>query len=106
MKQIAPPLISELLGNYARVLPEEEHAAGELIADILPKIISGERPEILWEFTASYIGMEYREKVKPTKEAKEMRRAILRNIDNGTPARYGRRDSGGTAASAGTWRMG
>ena len=30
--------------------------------------------EILWEFTASYIGMEYREKVKPTKEAKEMRR--------------------------------
>lgn len=67
-------------GNYARALPEEERAAGEMIADILPKIISGERPEILWEFTASYIGMEYREKVKPTKEAEEMRRKTREEI--------------------------
>lgn len=56
-----------------------------------------------WEFTATYIGMKYREKVKPTKEAKEMRRKtkekiwqklqekVLRNMDNGTPvaAMYG-----------------
>ena len=33
-----------------------------------------------WEFTASYIGMEYREKVKPMKEAEKVRRKTREEI--------------------------
>ena len=33
-----------------------------------------------WEFTASYIGIRYREKVKPTKEVEEVRRKIREEI--------------------------
>lgn len=65
MKEMPPELISELLKNYAAALPETERATGKLIAAVLPLILSGESTEILWEVMASYIGIEYREKVKP-----------------------------------------
>lgn len=65
MKEMPPELISELLKNYATALPETERSTGKLIAAALPLILSGESTEILWEVMVSYIGMEYREKVKP-----------------------------------------
>ena len=67
-KQMDPELIGELLENYAAALPEKEQTVGKMIADVLPRIISGENLEALWEITASYIGMEYRVKIKPMTE--------------------------------------
>lgn len=78
MKEMPPELISELLKNYAAALPETEHTTGKLIAAVLPLILSGESTEILWEVMASYIGMEYREKVKPMDETCRKTREDIR----------------------------
>lgn len=62
MKQLGPDEIFSFLGNYAAALPEEECAEGEMIVATLRKIFSGESTEIVRELTASFIGMEYRDK--------------------------------------------
>ena len=64
-KQMEPQLSGQLVENYAAALPEEEQAAGKMIAAVLPKIFMGESPQMIWELTASYVGMEYREMLKP-----------------------------------------
>ena len=78
MREMPPELISELLKNYAVALPETERATGRLISAVLPLILSGESTEILWEVMASYIGMEYREKVKPMDETRRKTREEIR----------------------------
>lgn len=77
MKQMDPQLSGKLLENYAAVLPEEEHATGKMIAAVIPAIVSGENPKILWERIASFIGIEYRKKSRPMGET---RRAIREEI--------------------------
>ncbi len=62
MKQIDMDLAFRLLENYAAALPETEQREGHMIAAVLKMIFAGERPEIVQETVASYIGMEYREK--------------------------------------------
>ena len=78
MREMPPELISELLKNYAAALPETEQATGKLIAAVLPLILSGESTEILWEVMVSYIGMEYREKVKPMDATQRKTREEIR----------------------------
>lgn len=72
MREMEPQLSGKLLENYAAVLPEEERATGKMIAAVLPAIVSGENPKILWERIASYIGMEYREKSRPMRETRRV----------------------------------
>ena len=64
-KQMEPSLSGQLLENYAAVLPEEERAEGKMIAAVLPKIIMGQNSKLIWELVASYVGMDYRERVIP-----------------------------------------
>lgn len=51
-----------IVENYVKTLPEEEQQEGRMIAGALRLIFSGERPEIIREYTASCIGMDHREK--------------------------------------------
>ena len=89
MKQMEPQLSGKLLENYAAVLPEKERAAGKMIAAVIPAIASGEGPHILWEMIASYIGMEYREMVKPLEgerhERKRAKEEIMEKLKNKEP---------------------
>ena len=62
MKQADMDLAFRLLENYAAALPETEQREGHMITAVLKMIFAGERPEILQEAVASYIGMDYREK--------------------------------------------
>jgi len=62
MKQFNVEETFQLLGNYVTTLPEAERQEGNMIVAVLHKIFAGERPEILQELVASYIGMDYREK--------------------------------------------
>ena len=51
------------LENYAQALPERERAEGRMIAGTLKQIFSGEGEECIRECAASYIGIEYRERI-------------------------------------------
>ena len=48
--------------NYAAALPEEEQREGRMVTAVLRGIFAGESLEVQQEVTASYIGMEYRER--------------------------------------------
>lgn len=86
MMQMEPQLSGKLLENYAAVLPKEERASGRMIAAVIPAIASGENPQRLWEMIASYIGMEYREKMKPMDEARRAtREEILEKLKGKEP---------------------
>ena len=88
-KQMPPQLSGQLVENYAVVLPEEEQAEGRMIAAVLPKILMGEHPKVLWELLASYIGMEYREMLKPLdgerREWEKTREEILEKLKSKEP---------------------
>lgn len=62
MKQMDVGQIVTLLNNYAKTLPEEQ-SEGPMVVAALEAIISGESPEIIKEIIASYIGMDYWEKI-------------------------------------------
>ena len=88
-KQMEPQLSGQLVENYAAALPEEEQAAGKMIAAVLPKIFMGEKPQIIWELIASHVGMEYREMLKPLDgerhEWKKTREEILEKLKSKEP---------------------
>ena len=88
-KEMGPELLGELVENYASVLPEEERAEGRMIAAVLPKIFQGQNPKLIWELVASYVGMEYRERVKPLdgerREWKRTREEILEKLKSKQP---------------------
>ena len=88
-KQMEPQLSGQLLENYASVLPEEEQAEGRMIAAVLPKILMGQNSKLIWELVASYVGMDYREKVKPLDgerhEWEETREEILEKLKSKEP---------------------
>lgn len=52
-----------LLENYVKALPERERAEGEMVAGTLKLIFSGECEDSIRECAASYIGMDYRERL-------------------------------------------
>ena len=83
-KEIGPQLFGQLVENYAAALPEAEQAEGRMIAAVLPRIFMGEHPKILWELLTSYIGMEYRELLKPLdgerREWEKTREEILEKL--------------------------
>ena len=62
MMQVDLDVSFRLLENYAQALPEAEQREGRMIAAVLKMIFAGERPELIQETVASYIGMDYREK--------------------------------------------
>ena len=88
-KQMEPSLSGQLVENYASVLPEEEQAEGRMIAAVLPKIFLGQNPKLIWELVASYVGMDYREKVKPLdrerREWEKTREEILEKLKSKEP---------------------
>ena len=88
-KQMEPELSGQLVENYASVLPEEEQAEGRMIAAVLPKIFMGQHPQVIWELVASYVGMDYRERVKPLdgerNEWKKTREEILEKLKSKEP---------------------
>lgn len=61
-RQMEPDRVWELLGNYAKTLPQEQNE-GPMVVAALRAICSGEHPELIKETVASYIGIHYREKV-------------------------------------------
>lgn len=77
MRQMDLELSFRLLTNYAATLPEAEQREGHMIAEGLKVIVAGERPEILQEVAASYIGVEYREKRGYRKEMMKYTRQEL-----------------------------
>lgn len=86
MRQMEPQLSGRLLENYAAALPEEERAVGKMIAAVVPAIASGENTKILWEMAASYIGMEYRQRMKPMDVVhRETREEILEKLKKKEP---------------------
>ena len=62
MKQMDVGRIVTLLNNYAKTLPEKPNE-GSMVVAALEAIISGESPEMIKEIIASYIGMDYWEKI-------------------------------------------
>lgn len=62
MKQADTDFAFCLLENYAEALPEEEQREGRMVTAVLRGIFAGESLEVQQEVTASYIGMEYRER--------------------------------------------
>lgn len=88
-KQMEPQMSGQLLENYATVLPEDEQAEGRMIAAVLPKIIMGQNPKLIWELAASYVGMDYRERVKPLdgerREWEKTREEILEKLKSKEP---------------------
>ncbi|MDE7325250.1 MAG: helix-turn-helix domain-containing protein [Lachnospiraceae bacterium] len=63
MENIIPDQIVGMLNNYAATLPPFEQAEGRMITEVLGRIVSGERKELIAELAASYIGVGYREKI-------------------------------------------
>ena len=88
-KQMEPELSGHLLENYATVLPEDEQAEGRMIAAVLPRILMGQNPKLIWELVASYVGMDYRERVKPLdgerREWEKTREEILEKLKSKEP---------------------
>lgn len=73
-----------LLNNYAGTLPDEQNE-GPMVVAALEAIISGESPVMIKEIIASYIGMDYWEKIigyKPGQYRRDEIQTILRNLDN------------------------
>lgn len=52
-----------LLENYAAALPKAEQPEGRMIVAVLKKIWAGENAKVIQELIASYIGVEYRERM-------------------------------------------
>lgn len=75
MRQMDVERTFEFLGNHAAALPEAERMEGKMIVGALKMIFAGEHPEIIKEYVASCIGMEYREKMEG---AEGMSRALRR----------------------------
>ena len=76
MRQMDVGRIVTLLNNYAGTLPEEQNE-GPMVVAALEAIISGESPEIIKEIIASYIGMDYWEKIIGYKPWQHRRDEIL-----------------------------
>ncbi len=70
-KGMSVTLVNELLHNYANALPESERKAGEMTAEVMSYIISGERKEYIAEVIASFVGMEYRDKLNLDKNVSD-----------------------------------
>lgn len=64
LRQLEPERVVRLLENYVTTLPEQEQAEGRMIVEVLGMIVSGERPELIQETTASHVGMGYFEKIE------------------------------------------
>ena len=76
MRQMDVGRIVTLLNNYAGTLPKEQNE-GPMVVAALEAIISGESPEIIKEIIASYIGMDYWEKIIGYKPWQHRRDEIL-----------------------------
>lgn len=76
MRQMEAGRIMALLNNYARTLPKEQDE-GPMVVAALEAIVSGESPDLIRETIASYIGMDYWEKIVGDKSRKLMREEIL-----------------------------
>ncbi len=68
--------VMTLLNNYAGTLPEEQNE-GPMVVAALEAIISGESPMMIREIIASYIGMDYWEKIIGYKPRQYRRDEIL-----------------------------
>lgn len=68
--------VMTLLNNYAGTLPEEQNE-GPMVVAALEAIISGESPVMIKEIIASYIGMDYWEKIIGYKGRQYSRDEIL-----------------------------
>lgn len=82
MKQADMELVFRFLENYADALPEAEQREGHMVAGALKMIFAGTHPEIIKELAASFIGMEYREKLTDPRPARE---EILRKYSDRKP---------------------
>lgn len=81
-------LVFRLLENYAETLPEEQRQEGRMIAAALRMITAGNAPEILQETIASYVGIEYREKLERRNmnlQHKRTREEIIGNYQGKKP---------------------
>ena len=76
MKQMDMDRIVALLNNYAGTLPREQ-SEGPMVVAALEAITSGENPELIKEIIASYIGMDYWEKIIGYKPRQYRRDEIL-----------------------------
>ncbi|GFH95890.1 hypothetical protein IMSAGC003_02441 [Lachnospiraceae bacterium] len=73
--------VMTLLNNYAGTLSGEQ-TEGPMVVAALESIVSGESPELLKEILASYIGMEYWEKVLGNVPGERRREEILERYRN------------------------
>lgn len=62
-----------LLENYAQALPEGEQEEGRMIAGVLKLILAGECQESIRECAASYIGMDYCDRIGAGRMAQDMK---------------------------------
>lgn len=86
MRQVEMEQSFRLLENYAAFLPETERTEGRMVVDALKMIFAGERPEIIQELIASYIGVDYREKVRKMDAVlKQSREEILNKYSSKKP---------------------
>lgn len=81
MKQMEVSRVVALLNNYAGTLPKEQNE-GPMVVAALEAIVSGESQDLIRETIASYIGMEYWEKIIGDKSRQLMRDEILERYRN------------------------
>ncbi len=74
MKQMEFELTFQLLENYVNTLAVEEQREGQMIVQILKRIVSGENTEMLREIVASYVGVGYWEKLENVKRGEQGKR--------------------------------
>jgi len=74
MKGMEHELIFQLLRNYVTTLSIAEQREGYMIVHVLGEIVSGTHPELLREIIASYVGLEYWEKLEDAKKGEQGKR--------------------------------
>lgn len=80
--------IFRLLGNYVSTLPESEQLEGRMITEALKQITAGECPEMLKELIASYVGIDYWEKLMnmdQTEKYRKSRQEIIAGYEGKAP---------------------
>lgn len=76
MKEMPVDRVVELLNNHAGTLPKEQ-SEGPMVVAALAAIVSGEPAEWIKEIIASYVGMNYWEKIVGDKALHCMREEVL-----------------------------
>ncbi len=80
MRQMELEKTFELLDNYVETLPSAERMEGKMVAGALKMIFEGNNPQIIQEYVASCIGMEYREELEGMGSALRRARKEILNL--------------------------